>query len=94
VAVSILYQELVRTEQPWVTYIEHNIWEGKIELTHEIKSLLIETGKEWKGSARRLFMARTVKAMGKGGQRRAERELGWDRETIRKGVRELESGII
>jgi hypothetical protein len=77
-----------------VTYIEHNIWEGKIELTHEIKSLLIETGKELKGSARRLFMARTVKAMGKGGQRRAERELGWDRETIRKGVRELESGII
>lgn len=75
-------------------HIEHDIWEGKIELTHEVKSLLIETAKELKGSARRLFMARAVKAMGKGGQRRAERELGWDRETIRKGVQELESGII
>ena len=75
-------------------YIEHDIWEGKIELTHEAKSLLIETAKELKGSARRLFMARAVKAMGKGGRRKAERELGWDRETIRKGIRELESGII
>ena len=75
-------------------HIEHDIWEGKIELTREVKSLLIETAKELKGSARRLFMARAVKAMGKGGQRRAERELGWDRETIRKGVQELESGII
>jgi len=77
-----------------VLHIEHDIWEGKIELTREVKSLLIETAKELKGSARRLFMARAVKAMGKGGQRRAERELGWDRETIRKGVQELESGII
>jgi len=72
----------------------HNIWEGKMELTPEVKSLLIETAKESKGSARRLFMARAVKALGKGGQRKAERELGWDRETIRKGMRELESEII
>ncbi len=75
-------------------HIEHDIWEGKIELTHTVKSLLIEIAKELKGSARRLFMARAVKAMGKGGQRRAERELGWDRETIRKGGQELESGIV
>src|SRR5205085_7206553 len=31
--------------------------------------------------------------LGPGGQRRAERELGWNRETIRKGLHELESGI-
>lgn len=65
-----------------------------MELTPEVKSLLIETAKELQGSARRLFMARTVKALGKGGQRKAERELGWDRKTIRKGMRELESGIV
>jgi hypothetical protein len=64
-----------------------------MELTPEIKSLLIETAKDLKGSARRLFMARTVKVLGKDGQRKAERELGWDRQTIRKGMRELESGI-
>ena len=39
-------------------------------------------------------MAQTVKEMGKGGQRRAEKELGWNRDLIRKGKRELESGII
>ena len=38
-------------------------------------------------------MARTVRVLGEGGQRRAERELGWNRATIRKGEHELESGI-
>jgi DNA-binding protein Fis len=64
-----------------------------MELGPEVKSLVIETAKDLTGSARRLFMARTVKALGKGGQRKAERELGWDRQTIRKGMQELESGI-
>jgi len=39
-------------------------------------------------------MARTVKELGPGGQRRAERELGWNRATIRTGAHELESGFI
>jgi hypothetical protein len=55
--------------------------------------LLIETAETLKGHERRLFMARTVKALGKGGQRRAEAELGWNRVTVRKGMRELESGL-
>lgn len=45
-----------------------------------------------KGSARRILMAKTVAAFGPGGQRQAERELGWNRGTIRKGQGELESG--
>ena len=64
-----------------------------MELTDSLKSLCIETAKSLKGSARRLFMARTVKELGAGGQRRAERELGWGRMTIRKGTHELESGF-
>jgi len=64
-----------------------------MELTTSVKSLLIETAKALKGSARRLFMARTVKELGPGGQRRAERELGWGRMTMRKGTHELESGF-
>src|SRR4030095_3865794 len=64
-----------------------------MELTDSLKSLFIETAKSLKGSARRLFMARTVKELGAGGQRRAERELGWGRMTIRKGTHELESGF-
>ena len=38
-------------------------------------------------------MAQVVKLLGKGGQRRAERELNWNRGTIRKGRHELESGL-
>ena len=64
-----------------------------MELTDSLKELFIETAKILKGSARRVFMARTVKELGVGGQRRAERELGWSRAIIRKGTRELESGV-
>ena len=64
-----------------------------MELTDSLKALFIETAKGLKGSARRVFMARTVKELGRGGQRRAERELGWNRATIRKGTRELASGF-
>ena len=38
-----------------------------MELTDSLKTLLIETAKSLKGSARRLFMARTVKELGPGG---------------------------
>ncbi len=65
-----------------------------MELAEEVKELLRETGKVLKGSARRVFMARTVRALGEGGQRLAERELGWNRATIRKGQCELERGIV
>jgi len=64
-----------------------------MELTDSIKTMLIATAKALKGSARRLFMARTVKELGSGGQQRAARELGWGRMTIRKGMRELSSGV-
>ena len=65
-----------------------------MELTDSLKSLFIDTAKTLKGAERRLFMARTVKELGRGGQRRAEREFGWNRETIRKGMHELESGVV
>src|SRR5258708_33806131 len=66
----------------------------RMELTEGIKEVLTETAKALKGSARRMFLARTVQALGAGGQRLAERELGWNRGTIRKGLHELEHGII
>ena len=64
-----------------------------MELTDALKATYKETVKQLKGSKRRKFMAGIVKSLGVGGQRRAERELGWDRSTIRKGTWELESGI-
>jgi len=64
-----------------------------LELTESLKTLFIQTAKSLKGSARRLFMARTVAQLGEGGQRLAQRELGWNRATIRKGTHELRTGI-
>ena len=64
-----------------------------MELTGILKKTFTETAKTLKGSARRVFMARIAKALGKGGQRQAELELGWNRRTIRKGTGELESGF-
>ena len=37
-------------------------------------------------------MAEVVQALGRGGQRLAEKVLGWNRKTIRKGAQELASG--
>jgi len=65
-----------------------------MEPTEELKDLLIKTAKQLKGSARRLFMARTVKTLGPGGASLAERDLGWNRKTIRKGTHEVDSGIV
>ncbi len=65
-----------------------------MELTDSLRSILSDTAKQLKGSARRIFMARIVKELGPGGASRAERELGWNRKTIRKGAHEVESGII
>lgn len=45
------------------------------------------------GNNRRIFMAKTVQALGVGGQRGAEKLLGWNRGTIRKGMHELQSGF-
>jgi hypothetical protein len=63
-------------------------------LTEAVKHLLIQMAKALKGSARSLFMARTVQVMGEVGKLFAERELSWNRGTIRKGIHELEPGIV
>ena len=64
-----------------------------MELTDTRKTWLIETAKALKGADRRRFLARTVKELGRGGQRLAERTLGWNRQTIRKGLCELDRGV-
>ena len=64
-----------------------------MELTEEVKELLLKTAKDLKGSARRMFMARTVQALGEGGKLLAERELGWNRGTNSLGMHEASHGI-
>jgi transposase len=63
-----------------------------IRLTDGVKALYIKTATKLKGSDRRQFMAEVVRGLGIGGQTLAERELGWNRRTIRKGMQELSSG--
>jgi hypothetical protein len=63
-----------------------------IQLTDGLKSLYIKTATKLKGSDRRQFMAEVVQGLGIGGQTLAERELGWNRRTIRKGMQEFISG--
>jgi hypothetical protein len=59
----------------------------------EMIPILIDTAKTLRASQRRLFMAKTVKAMGPGGQLWAEVHLGWNRGTIRKARHELDRGM-
>ncbi|BAZ71248.1 transposase (plasmid) [Fischerella sp. NIES-4106] len=64
-----------------------------IELTDSVKNLLKETATQLKGAPRRRFLAQTVLELGIGGQSVAEKELGWNRCTIIKGIKELKTGI-
>ena len=65
----------------------------KLELTPEVKSTIKTAVGLLKGAARRLFMASVVAQMGRGGQSLASQELGWNRDLIRKGLHELQSGM-
>ena len=55
-------------------------------------SWLVETASSFHGARRRRFMAQTVEALGLS-QRQAALDLGWARDTVRKGLHELHSGI-
>jgi hypothetical protein len=65
----------------------------KLQITSAVKST-IQTGVGLlKGADKRLFMASVVAQLGRGGQRLAAREFGWNRDLIRKGLHELRTGI-
>lgn len=63
-----------------------------LEVGEALKSLWKETAKLLQGSERRQYMAKVVSQLGHGGQTWAQRELGWNRGTIRKGQQEVASG--
>lgn len=63
-----------------------------MEVTPALQNLFRTTAARLRGSARRLFMAQTVQTLGPGGAALAERTLGWNRGTIRKGLHELTTG--
>ena len=67
--------------------------ENMLKLTNDAISWLKETAKGLKGSARRIFMAKTVQQIGYGGATIAQDQLGWNRGTIRKGKTEIDTPI-
>lgn len=69
------------------------MFEVSIQLSDSLKKLFQETAEQLKGAAKRKFIAQTVLELGYGGQWLAEQELGWNRTTIRKGIKELKTGI-
>jgi hypothetical protein len=64
-----------------------------MQLTESIKTWLRQTADNLKGHAKRIFQAQAVAELGIGGQRLAQRELGWNRGTIHKGAGELSMGV-
>jgi len=58
-----------------------------------MKETFIETAGLLKGAARRRFMARIVKSLGRDSANWTKRELGWNRKTVQKGQQELASGV-
>ena len=68
--------------------------ENELKLTIAEKQLHQETIKELTGRAKRLYMARVAQTWGRGGPSLLNRELGWSRDTIRKGFKELSRGLI
>ena len=63
------------------------------EVTPELKETFIETAKVLKGHQKRLFMARVVQSLGRGGMSFAQREFGWNEGAVGKGQHELRTGI-
>ena len=63
-------------------------------LPANLKAVFQDTARLLKGSERRMFMAQTARLFGPHGHRQAERELGWNRKTLRKGEYELQHGPI
>lgn len=63
-----------------------------MELSEPLRALLIDTADSLHGAERRRFMAQTVDRLGLS-QRVAQHQLGWTRDTLRKGLHELHAGV-
>jgi len=62
-------------------------------MTPEIREVLNETQASLSGYKRRHFMAQIVQTMFAGSPMKAHKELGWNRVTLAKALKELEGGF-
>ena len=63
-------------------------------LTEKIQSTLKDAAKKLTGSKKRAFMAKVTVDYLDSSPRKAETQLGWSREAIATGLKELETGIV
>jgi len=63
------------------------------KLDNEVKTIIKDAAKRLTGFKRRAYQARITLDYFGGSARKAEREMGWGRESVEKGLKETESGI-
>ncbi len=63
-------------------------------LTEDIKSTFKDASRKLTGFKKRAFMAQVTQKYFNGSARKAETVLGWSRDAVTKGLKELETGII
>ncbi len=64
-----------------------------MKILAEFKPIIKDAAKKLTGYKRRAFQAQTTLDLLDGNARQAEREFGWGRETVNKGLHELKSGL-
>lgn len=65
-----------------------------MKLTEPIIVVIKNAAQKLTGPRRRKFMAETTLELLDGSPTKAERTFGWGRETVKKGLRELATGIV
>ena len=65
-----------------------------MNLNEKVRSVIKDAAQKLTGSERRAFEAKVATDLFDGNARKTEQEFGWGRETVKKGIKELESDII
>lgn len=64
------------------------------KIPDNFKTVIKSAANKLSGSKRREYIAEITYELLEGNARKAEREFGWGRETVKKAMRELDTGII
>ena len=63
-------------------------------LTEKVKATILDAAKKLTGVKKRAFMAQVTEDYFDGSARKAEKNMGWSRKTVKKGQLEQETGIV
>jgi hypothetical protein len=63
-------------------------------LTEKITSTLKDAAQKLTGSTKRAFIAKVTQDYFDGSARNAESHMGWSRQTVHKGLKEVETGFV